>query len=59
MAIFGLRGAGGEQRQTGESNKKGTHFTFWPPGLDCQALTAAPARTVPRSNMPGIRLWFQ
>ena len=41
---FGLRGAGGEQRQAGEGNEEGTHFTF---GL--QALIAAPGSPSPAS----------
>ena len=52
---LGLRGAGGEQRQGGDSNEERTHFTFGLPGLDCSAAALRP----PASNMPGIRLWFQ
>ena len=51
----GLRGAGGgEQHQTGESNEEGTHLNF---GL--RALDGSAALTVPRINMPEIRLLFQ
>src|SRR6202022_4275395 len=51
---IGLRGAGGEQHQAGKSNDEGTHVYLWPPSLDCSA-----ALSVPRINMPGMRLWFQ
>src|SRR5579862_8541119 len=51
----GLRGAGGEQHQAGESNEEGTHLTL---GLRAWTTTTAPL-SVPDPNMPGIRLWFQ
>ena len=52
---LGLRGAGGEQHQAGESNEEGTHFTL---GL-LAILAAAPFLTVPEPNMHEVRLRFQ
>jgi hypothetical protein len=46
---FGLRGAGGEQHQTDESNEEGTHFTF---GL--QALKTTTPLTVPQGIYESI-----
>src|SRR5918992_305468 len=51
---FGLGGARGEQRQGGDGNEEGTHFTF---GL--QAPVRSAGSPSPASNMPGNRHWFQ
>jgi hypothetical protein len=41
---FGLRGAGGEQHQTGNGNEEGTHFTYGLQACVCRAALSVPHR---------------